>query len=269
MKEIFEQIPVGKKINGVTVVKPQTELKDICDEGQNFDGPESNKKDLTPGQRILKEYAEDKVRTDIKDKMQRALLTEDEEYKISELLDINRKTPTTNPIRPYDITRREDSEGAWEKLKNEIQTDISKSEKVVNLLKENSINEKEKMYSEREARRKGFDKKLDDIGNEPKKYEYEAPIVKDKNKCCFKGICQEIVSLHEKKNKDYGNAADASYREFGIVSYVIRLNDKMNRLKSLTKPGVIQEVKDESIEDTLMDLAAYAIMALESIRNKV
>ena len=156
-----------------------------------------------------------------------------------------------------------------EKLKNEIQTDISKSEKVVNLLKENSINEKEKMYSEREARRKGFDKKLDDIGNEPKKYEYEAPIVKDKNKCCFKSICQEIVSLHEKKNKDYGNAADASYREFGIVSYVIRLNDKMNRLKSLTKPGVIQEVKDESIEDTLMDLAAYAIMALESIRNKV
>ena len=84
----------------------------------------------------------------------------------------------------------------------------------------------------------------------------------------FNGICQDLMALHAKKNKDYGNAADASYREFGLVSYVIRLNDKMNRLKSLTKPGAEQEVKAESIEDTLMDLAAYAIMAIESLRNE-
>ena len=83
----------------------------------------------------------------------------------------------------------------------------------------------------------------------------------------FDRICQDLMALHARKNKDYGNAADASYREFGLVSYVIRLNDKMNRLKSLTKPGVEQEVKGESIEDTLMDLAAYAIMAIESLRS--
>ena len=83
----------------------------------------------------------------------------------------------------------------------------------------------------------------------------------------FDGICRDLMALHARKNKDYGNAADASYREFGLVSYVIRLNDKMNRLKSLTKPGVEQEVKGESIEDTLMDLAAYAIMAIESLRS--
>jgi hypothetical protein len=83
----------------------------------------------------------------------------------------------------------------------------------------------------------------------------------------FDGICRDLMALHARKNKDYGNAADASYREFGLVSYVIRLNDKMNRLKSLTKPGVEQEVKSESIEDTLMDLAAYAIMAIESLRS--
>ena len=83
----------------------------------------------------------------------------------------------------------------------------------------------------------------------------------------FDGICRDLMTLHAKKNKDYGNAADASYRDFGLISYVIRLNDKMNRLKSLTKPGVEQEVKSESIEDTLMDLAAYAIMAIESLRS--
>ncbi len=83
----------------------------------------------------------------------------------------------------------------------------------------------------------------------------------------FDGICRDLMALHARKNKDYGNAAHESYKEFGLNSYVIRLNDKMSRLKSLTKPGAEQEVKSESIEDTLMDLAAYAIMAIESLRS--
>ena len=83
----------------------------------------------------------------------------------------------------------------------------------------------------------------------------------------FNGICQDLMTLHARKNNDYGNAAHESFKEFGLISYVIRLNDKMKRLKSLTKPGAEQEVKSESIEDTLMDLAAYAIMAIESLRS--
>jgi hypothetical protein len=83
----------------------------------------------------------------------------------------------------------------------------------------------------------------------------------------FDGICQDLMALHARKNNDYGNAAHESYKEFGLISYVIRLNDKMKRLKSLTKPGAEQKVKSESIEDTLMDLAAYAIMAVESLRS--
>ena len=83
----------------------------------------------------------------------------------------------------------------------------------------------------------------------------------------FDGILDEIKDLHARKNNDYGNAAHESFKEFGIISYVIRLNDKMKRLKSLTKPGAEQQVADEKIEDTLMDLAAYAIMAIESLRK--
>jgi hypothetical protein len=75
------------------------------------------------------------------------------------------------------------------------------------------------------------------------------------------------MALHAKKNHDYGNAAHESYEEFGIISYVITLNNKMKRLKTLTKSGVEREVNDESIEDTLIDLAAYAIMAVESLRS--
>ena len=104
------------------------------------------------------------------------------------------------------------------------------------------------------------------------KAEYVAPECKIDEKCAvpgdFDGICSDLMALHARKNKDYGNAAHESYKEFGLISYVIRLNDKMKRLKSLTKPGAEISVKGESIEDTLMDLAAYAIMAIESLRNE-
>ena len=104
------------------------------------------------------------------------------------------------------------------------------------------------------------------------KKEYVAPECKIDEKCAvpvdFDGICRDLMALHARKNKDYGNAAHESYKEFGLISYVIRLNDKMKRLKSLTKPGAEISVKGESIEDTLMDLAAYAIMAIESLRNE-
>lgn len=109
------------------------------------------------------------------------------------------------------------------------------------------------------------------INDVKKKEEYVAPECKIVEKGVipgdFDGICHDLMALHARKNKDYGNAAHESYKEFGLISYVIRLNDKMKRLKSLTKPGVEQEVKGESIEDTLMDLAAYAIMAIESMRS--
>jgi hypothetical protein len=83
----------------------------------------------------------------------------------------------------------------------------------------------------------------------------------------FDGICQEMMELHRRKNNDYGNAAQRSFEKFGIISYVMRLGDKMNRLEALTDTNVEQKVKGEKIEDTLMDLAAYAIMAIESLRN--
>ncbi|WP_416389590.1 nucleotide modification associated domain-containing protein [Peptoanaerobacter stomatis] len=45
-----------------------------------------------------------------------------------------------------------------------------------------------------------------------------------------------------------------------MISAVTRISDKTNRLQSLCVNK--QQVKDESIKDTLMDLANYAIMTL-------
>jgi hypothetical protein len=45
------------------------------------------------------------------------------------------------------------------------------------------------------------------------------------------------------------------------------MSDKFNRFKSLMRCGSTARVEDEKIEDTLMDLAAYAIMTVEWIKK--
>ena len=73
-------------------------------------------------------------------------------------------------------------------------------------------------------------------------------------------ICEELNEIYARKNHDYGDSFGKGYAEYGIVMAVIRLEDKLNRLKSLIKAEAL--VKDESINDTLMDLANYAIMTV-------
>ena len=74
-------------------------------------------------------------------------------------------------------------------------------------------------------------------------------------------ICDEINELYAKKNHDYGDSFAQSFREEGMAMVRIRLGDKFNRLKALTRGGE-QKVADESIRDTLIDLANYAIMTV-------
>lgn len=78
-----------------------------------------------------------------------------------------------------------------------------------------------------------------------------------------KQICAELNELYKTKNKDYGDSFGKSYKEYGLVMPAIRLEDKLNRFKSLINNKA--EVKNESIEDTLMDLANYSIMTLIEI----
>lgn len=73
-------------------------------------------------------------------------------------------------------------------------------------------------------------------------------------------ICAKLNDLYARKNHDYGDSFGKSYDEYGMVMACIRLEDKLNRIKALIKND--QQVHDESIEDTLMDLANYSIMTL-------
>lgn len=81
-----------------------------------------------------------------------------------------------------------------------------------------------------------------------------------------KAICDELNSLYERKNHDYGDSFHQTFVEEGLAMTRIRLGDKFSRFKTLSRLSANdagqQQVTDESIRDTLMDLANYAIMTI-------
>lgn len=81
----------------------------------------------------------------------------------------------------------------------------------------------------------------------------------------FDVITEQMHDIYIKKNHDYGNSFDKSMDEFGMTSAVIRMNDKLERLKTLSKKESM--VKDESVQDTLLDLANYAIMTVMYLKK--
>ena len=83
----------------------------------------------------------------------------------------------------------------------------------------------------------------------------------------FEELCKSMIETHKAKNADYGDSFHKTIEEFGPIAGVIRLSDKMNRIKTLIKSDK-QNVKDESITDTLLDMANYAVMLACEIKNK-
>lgn len=79
-------------------------------------------------------------------------------------------------------------------------------------------------------------------------------------------ICTELNALYAKKNHDYGDSFHLSFVEEGMAMARIRLGDKLNRFKTLSK-ATEQAVSDESLRDTLIDLANYAIMTIMELEE--
>lgn len=83
----------------------------------------------------------------------------------------------------------------------------------------------------------------------------------------FHALLKEIGELHDKKQEDYGSDTDPfanvrSSLDFGVAPWVgalIRLNDKVTRLKTLTRKGVLV---NESVIDSFMDIGVYALIGL-------
>ncbi|OHW63099.1 hypothetical protein EUAN_08830 [Andreesenia angusta] len=80
-------------------------------------------------------------------------------------------------------------------------------------------------------------------------------------------ICDRLNDTYRRKNSDYGNSFTKTREEYP-EAIVIRLSDKLERLKTLLK-GEERKVADESIVDTLVDLANYALMELVEIEIEI
>lgn len=73
-------------------------------------------------------------------------------------------------------------------------------------------------------------------------------------------VGEDVISLVQKKNLDYGNSFEELFRKYGMISLIIRFHDKINRLENLCLRGRAEV--GESVEDTLRDIAGYALLAL-------
>lgn len=75
-------------------------------------------------------------------------------------------------------------------------------------------------------------------------------------------IQKEALELFTRKNADYGDA----FAKYGTIGVLMRIEDKIQRALSITKSRV-SLVKDEGLEDTLLDLHNYAAMALMLLKE--
>ena len=83
----------------------------------------------------------------------------------------------------------------------------------------------------------------------------------------FANEAKQCVELYSRKNHDYGNSFDKGMDNIGMAYGVGRIYDKMNRLVTLTKEEA--QVKDESVDDTLRDLACYSMMMLAYRKRQI
>lgn len=79
------------------------------------------------------------------------------------------------------------------------------------------------------------------------------------DKVYLEKITEEVVELLIRKNTDYGNSYFELRKEFGKVAFVVRLYDKVARLKNLIKS---KAQADESEEDTIKDIIGYCLLEL-------
>lgn len=79
----------------------------------------------------------------------------------------------------------------------------------------------------------------------------------------YEYILNGLEETYKAKNNDYGNSVADTYDKFGSVSFLVRITDKYNRLMTLCDPNAPeQKVKDEKIDDTILDLANYCLLWL-------
>jgi hypothetical protein len=89
----------------------------------------------------------------------------------------------------------------------------------------------------------------------------------------FEAVIEEVLAMHRRKGADYGKENDffanvAASQEWGIdpwVGAMMRANDKIVRLQAYATGSTLQ---NEGVEDSLLDIATYTVIALCLFRRE-
>lgn len=126
-----------------------------------------------------------------------------------------------------------------------IKDNKARIETLMSMVESTSINSQARLLEV--SLREGFVSKLSTI-----EYSHAIPLT------AHEKITAELFDTYKRKNHDYGDSFTESLNEFGLVAGLVRVGDKVNRLKSLTKNE--QRVNDESLRDTILDASNYLVM---------
>ena len=81
-----------------------------------------------------------------------------------------------------------------------------------------------------------------------------------------KELLDYLHNMYIAKNHDYGDSVHDTYKKYGITSFLVRLEDKLNRARTISSKS--QMVEDEKLKDTLLDMANYAILAVLELEEE-
>ena len=82
----------------------------------------------------------------------------------------------------------------------------------------------------------------------------------------FKDYTNHLAKTLQEKNGAYGDSFTKSVDKYGLSVIGVRLSDKYNRIEHLITHNELKE-NDESLEDTLLDLAGYSILGLKYLKE--
>lgn len=74
----------------------------------------------------------------------------------------------------------------------------------------------------------------------------------------LKELMAQQRAMYDRKNTDYDNSFHHTVERFGLVAALVRVTDKMERIKRLQSSKA--QIKDESLRDTVSDAVNYLLM---------
>lgn len=86
------------------------------------------------------------------------------------------------------------------------------------------------------------------------------------NVAMFRQITDEMAGTYARKNATYNDSFGKSVNKYGFIAALTRMSDKFNRIENLIL-GAENKVPDESLEDSLLDLACYSVMTIVALRD--